>query len=88
VTYRVILAASARRSIEQTLTPTVAAAVIEFLRGDLASNPHRVGKPLRWDLTGSYSARRGEYRIIYQINDEEILVTVISVRHRRDAYRR
>jgi mRNA interferase RelE/StbE len=33
-----------------------------------------------------YSARRGPYRILYEIHDEEIRVIVIRVDHRADAY--
>jgi mRNA-degrading endonuclease RelE of RelBE toxin-antitoxin system len=36
--------------------------VIEFVFGDLAREPRRVGKPLRRELAGMYSARRGPYQ--------------------------
>jgi mRNA interferase RelE/StbE len=35
-----------------------------------------------------YAARRGEYRVLYQIFDERLVIHVVSVTHRRDAYRR
>ena len=59
--------------------PDVAVAVVDFLYGPLASDPYRVGKPLRFDLVGFYSARRGMYRVIYSIHDEEVLVVVVAV---------
>ncbi len=37
---------------------------------------------------GRYSARRGPYRIIYEILDGERLVRVLAIGHRRDIYRR
>lgn len=55
--------------------------------GPLADNPHRVGKPLRDDFAGVHSARRGSYRVLYEINDADHMVTVIRVAHRADAYR-
>jgi mRNA interferase RelE/StbE len=58
----------------------------EFIRGALADDPHGVGKPLRDELIGRYSAGRGEFRVIYEINDDTIVVRVIDVRHRRDVY--
>jgi mRNA interferase RelE/StbE len=33
------------------------------------------------------STRRGEYRALYVVDDEERVVTVVAVAHRRDAYR-
>lgn len=87
MTYRIRWASPARRAIENTLPEAVAAAVWEFVNGPLAENPHRVGKQLVRDLAGYWSARRGQYRVIYTINDDEIIVTVVAIDHRRDVYR-
>jgi mRNA interferase RelE/StbE len=35
-----------------------------------------------------YRIRQGSYRIIYEINDEEVVVVVVKVGHRKDVYRR
>lgn len=87
MTYAVILSPGARRALSEDLPKAVAAACFEFIKGPLAENPRRVGKPLRNELTGTYSARRGQFRVIYDIDDNRIRVEVISIRHRRDAYR-
>lgn len=78
--------AAARRALTR-LPEKVATAVAEFIYGSLAANPHRVGKPLKLTLEGLHSARRGDYRVIYRIDDEQRLVTVIAIEHRSDAYR-
>jgi mRNA interferase RelE/StbE len=65
----------------------VATAVVEFLYGSLAASPHRVGKPLKLSLEGLHSARRGDYRVIYRIDDQRHLATVIAIEHRSDIYR-
>lgn len=75
----------ARRQIER-LPTAVAAAVLETLDA-MASNPQRLGKPLRFELEGCWSARRGPYRIVYRIDDETRMVSVLAVAHRADAYR-
>lgn len=85
--YELILTPPAARAIQHHLPPTVAAAVIEFLTGALIDNPQRVGKPLRGDLAGIYSARRGTYRVLYRINDDHQEVVVLRIDHRRDVYR-
>lgn len=62
-------------------------AVIELITGALVAEPHRLGHPLRDELTGLHAARRGTFRILYRIDDERREVVVLDVRHRRDAYR-
>jgi mRNA interferase RelE/StbE len=86
VTYHVRISSPARRDLNK-LPDSVAAAVVEFLFGPLAENPQRVGKMLTNELTGRLSARRGQYRIIYRIEEEQILIEVIRIAHRRDVYR-
>ncbi len=87
MTYRVRWSSPARRAIENTLTEAVAGAVWEFVNGPLDENPHRVGKGLVGDLAGHWSARRGQYRGIYVVDDREEVVTISTVDHRRDVYR-
>lgn len=77
--YRVVLAPAARRAIERDLPGAVAAAVVGFLYGPLADNPHRVGKALRFELEGRWSARRGQYRVIYRIDDGRVVVEVVRM---------
>lgn len=86
--YELALTPPAVRVVRSGLPEAVAAAVIEFLTGALIQNPHRVGKPLRGELAGIHSARRGTYRVLYRINDTQREVVVLRIDHRRDAYRR
>ena len=84
--FTVLLSPAAKRAIERDLPEAVSAAVVDFLYGPLAEDPHRVGKPLRLRLEGYWSARRGQYRVIYSIHDDEVLVRVVRISHRVDAY--
>jgi mRNA interferase RelE/StbE len=86
VTFSVKVSSPARRDLHK-LPEAVAGAAIEFIFGDLAENPYRVGKELRNELAGRRSARRGEYRIIYRIVEQEVLIEVIRIAHRKNAYR-
>ena len=70
------------------LPPRVVSAVVEFAFGDLAREPRRVGKPLRRELAGVFSARRGPYRVLYRIDDDRSIVSILRVDHRADVYRR
>jgi mRNA-degrading endonuclease RelE of RelBE toxin-antitoxin system len=73
--------------LTERLPEAAASACVEFLYGPLATEPHRVGAPLRKPFEGQWRARRGEYRVRYTIDDQNDTVTVVDISHRRDAYR-
>lgn len=78
--------APARREFDR-LPISVAAAVLETLDA-VAENPKRLGKRLMLEHEGRFSARRGPYRIIYELDEDDHLVRVVAIGHRRDIYRR
>ena len=53
----------------------------------LAETPH-LGTSLKGDLRGLRRIRVGDYRILYEVRDKELVVLVVRIAHRRDAYRR
>lgn len=85
--YELVVAPTVRRQLTETLPEPVAFAAYEFITGPLRDNPHRVGKRLRPQLEDRHSARRGTYRVIYRIDDEQRRVAVVGVFSRKDAYR-
>ena len=62
-------------------------AVLAAIFDSIAVNPRRAGKALRGELEGLYSARRGDFRIVYEILDEERVVLIHLAAHRADVYR-
>lgn len=86
--YEIRFQPSARRAIAHRLPEAVAAAVLEFCDAGLASNPHRVGKPLFGPLAGCHGAQRGTYRIVYRIDEGSRVAHVLDIDHRSDVYHR
>lgn len=86
--YRLVIAPTARRQLAESLPEAVAMAAHEFIVGPLLDNPQRVGKQLHPPLADRHGARRGTYRVIYRIDEEQRTVTVLAVIHRSDAYHR
>ena len=86
MSYEITWKAGASRDMDR-LPLAIASAVVEFIYGPLAQNPHRVGKPLRFELAGKRSARRGSYRVIYEIFEATVQVKFVAVQHRADGYR-
>lgn len=84
--YDIQVSSEAVRGLDR-LSGKVTAAVVEFITGPLAENPQRSSKPLRGDLQGYSSARRGDYRILIRIDEDKQTVLVVRVDHRSHAYR-
>jgi mRNA interferase RelE/StbE len=84
--FHVQLTATAQRCLHR-LPEKVVGACLEFISGPLAVDPHRLGRPLQRELAGYHAARRGFYRLVYEIDDSTRTVTVVRVDHRGDVYR-
>jgi len=55
----------------------------------LGENPRPPqSQPLQGDLEGHYRLRVGDYRVIYCIRDQVLIVVVVRVGHRKEIYRR
>ncbi|MEA5505602.1 type II toxin-antitoxin system RelE/ParE family toxin [Halotia wernerae UHCC 0503] len=54
---------------------------------ELALEPRPDGVVKLEGAASLYRVRLGKYRIVYQIQDELLLVTVVKVAHRREVYR-
>jgi mRNA interferase RelE/StbE len=84
--YQIQIAARAARDL-QRLPEKVATACVEFIFGPLAQNPRQVGKPLRDELVGLRSARRGDYRVVYAIVEATRRIEIMHIDRRSDVYR-
>ena len=68
-----------------TVHPDVRARLRRALRERVALQPARYGKALRGTLKGLWSLRVGDYRVIYAIDEDDVLV--LRIGHRREVYR-
>ena len=84
--WEVAVTPGAVRSLDR-LPAKVAAAVVEFITVTLPSNPLRMSKPLRNELEGLRSARRGDYRVLSSLDEGTGTLLVVRIAHRADAYR-
>jgi mRNA-degrading endonuclease RelE of RelBE toxin-antitoxin system len=85
--YEIAWTPTARKAIRK-LPEKVGTAAIEFLYGPVAASPHRLGKPLGLGLERLWTARRGDYRVLYRVDDEARRVEIVTIEHRSDVYRR
>jgi mRNA interferase RelE/StbE len=89
--YSVRIAAGVLRTLQagppRGIPLNAARAIFEFINGPLSQDPCRVSKPLHDELEGFRGARRGEYRVIFRIDEQERVIRVVRVDHRSDIYR-
>ena len=84
--YQVEITAEGLRHLDR-LPMKVRDAALTSIFGPIAENPQGLGKPLVGELEGLHSARRGDYRVIYEIFDDDRIVLIHRVQHRGDVYR-
>jgi mRNA interferase RelE/StbE len=82
--YRIVIKKSAAKEIER-IEKKDRIRIVEKIRS-LASDPHPAGSK---KLSGQnkYRIRQGNYRILYQVINEELVINVVRVGHRRDIYK-
>ena len=83
--YRIEVTKSAERDLRDL--PTDVAKRVVARIASLAENPCPNGVKKLAGMDDLYRIRVGDYRIIYEIRDAAILITVVRVRHRGTAYR-
>lgn len=82
--YEIRLKRSAAKELED-VPKKERSKIVAKIQG-LAKDPRPIGSE---KLTAAelYRIRHGNYRVLYEINDGEVVVTVIRVAHRREVYR-
>lgn len=84
--YTIELAAAANRALKK-LDGDTAQRIADAIN-ELAIDPRPVGVKKLAGEDSLYRVRVGNYRIIYQIRDKELVVLVVTIGHRREIYRR
>jgi len=86
--YEVVFTRSARRALDTSYPSRSPQPPSSSSSGPLRVDPRRVGKPLREPLAPLYAARRSEYHVLDDFVDTRLVIQVVSIIHRRDAYQR
>jgi mRNA interferase RelE/StbE len=85
LSYQVELAPAAVRQLKK-LTRDIQERIVQRLE-DLAQEPRPDGVVKLESVESLYRIRLGDYRIVYQIQDEILLIIVVKIAHRREVYR-
>ena len=85
--YRIVLKRSAARDIESIDRKKTRRLIISRIE-NLALNPRPPGCEKLSGRHDRYRLRQGSFRILYEIKDDELIVFVVKVAHRREVYKR
>lgn len=66
------------------LSVAVKSIIKSNIESKLISDPISFGKPLRYSLKGHRRLRVGDYRIVYRIDGDDVII--IAIKHRKDIY--
>lgn len=85
--YKVVFTDKAKKQLKKLDRPT-SALIIGWLEKNIENceNPRMHGKGLAENRSGQWRYRVGDYRIIAKIQEQEIVVLVLEVGHRKDIY--
>ncbi len=83
--YKILIKTSAAKEIERIASRVDRRRVVRRIQ-DLAGNPRPPGCE-KLSSQDRYRVRQGDYRIVYSIEDDRLVVHVVKVGHRRDVYR-
>ena len=85
--YRVVFSAQAKKALKK-LDRHVYATIVAWIRRNLegCSNPRLHGKGLAANRSGQWRYRIGDYRLIADIQDEIVVILIVTIGHRRDVY--
>ncbi len=85
--YKVVFSEKARKDLKK-LDKHIAALIIGWLEKNIegSANPRIHGKGLVGNMSGQWRYRIGDYRVICEIQDDEVIVLVLEVGHRREIY--
>jgi mRNA interferase RelE/StbE len=86
--WKIEFAASAEKELAK-LDNVVIRRILSFLHERLAKadNPRSLGKALTGPLGDFWKYRVGDYRVVCDIRDRQIMILVVRVRHRSKVYR-
>lgn len=89
MSWKVVLSKRAKKQLAK-LDPNQRAIILLWLKKNVdgCANPRQSGKPLADEFAGQWRYRVGDYRIICEIRDDELVVLALNIIHRSRAYRR
>jgi len=80
-----------KRAVKQlkNMDKSIASFILTYIKEKLVgcSDPRRYGKTLQGELSDKWRYRVGNYRILAKIKDDEVIIVVVEIGHRKNIYK-
>ena len=86
--YKVSFTKSALKALKK-MDQSNSRAILSWIKKNLegTDNPYQQGKQLKSHLSKFWRYRVGDYRILCEINNGELIIIIVAIGHRRDIYK-
>lgn len=84
--YIILYDLGAKKKDFDKISPPMRQIIREAIEKKLTVDPVKFGKPLKYGLKGYRRLRVGDYRVIYKIDEQRVIVIIVEIDHRKDIY--
>jgi addiction module toxin, RelE/StbE family len=84
--YQIVYAITKSQKNFEKIPQSIKLVIKKAIEKKLTTNPLEVGKPLRYDLKGYRRLRVADYRVIYRVDQDKVIVVIVEIDHRKDVY--
>ena len=86
MTYKIFYDLGSKNKDFERIPPAIRTIIRKAIEKKLTIDPVNFGKPLRYTLKGYRRLRVGDYRVIYKIIEDKVLVMIVDIDHRKEVY--
>lgn len=86
MTYKIFYDLGSKNKDYKKIPPVIREVIRKAIEKKLTIDPVNFGKPLRYCLKGYRRLRVGDYRVIYKIDDDRVIVVIVDIDHRKNVY--
>lgn len=84
--YTIFYDLGAKKKDIQKIPPAIREVIRMAIEKKLTTEPLKFGKPLRHSVKGYRRLRVGDYRVIYRVEEDKVIVIIVDIDHRKDVY--
>lgn len=84
--YKILYDLGSKKKDFDKIPPAIREIIRKAIEKKLTVDPLNFGKPLRYSLKGYRRLRVADYRVIYKVEEDKVLVIIVDIDHRKDIY--
>ncbi len=86
MTYKIFYDLGSKNKDFERIPQAIREIIRKAIEKKLTVDPITFGKPLKYSLNGYRRLRVGDYRVIYKVDEDKVIVIIVDIDHRKDVY--